>query len=52
MNNLTSFLALTGAIFGAITALLVLLSRLEPTWRTQKAWLSRDHKKRPRADRG
>jgi len=52
MNNLTSFLALTGAIFGAITALLVLLSRLEPTWRTQKAWLSRNHKERHRADRG
>jgi hypothetical protein len=47
MNNLTSFLALTGAIFGAITALLVLLSRLEPTWRTQKAWHSPDHKMRP-----
>jgi len=37
MNNLTNFLALTGAIFGAITALLVLLSRLEPSRRTQKA---------------
>ena len=42
MNSLTSFLALTGAIFGAITALLVLLSRLEPSWRTQKARPSRD----------
>ena len=29
MNNLTSFLALTAAIFIAITALLVLLSHLE-----------------------
>jgi len=44
MNNLTSFLALTGAIFGAITALLILLSRLEPSWRTQKAQPSRDFK--------
>ena len=51
MNSLTSFLALTGAIFGAITALLVLMSRLEPTWRTQKAWLSRDHKNGPRSER-
>jgi len=37
MNNLTSFLALTAAIFGTITALLALLSSLEPTWRTQQA---------------
>jgi len=44
MNNLTSFLALTAAIFGAITALLVLLSRLEPTWRTQKAGVAPTHK--------
>ena len=44
MNSLTSFLALTAAIFGAITALLVLLSRLEPTWRTQKARVGPDHK--------
>ena len=50
MNNLPSFLALTGAIFGAIIALLVLLSRLEPTWRTQKARLSPNHNKGPRAD--
>jgi hypothetical protein len=50
MNNLTSFLALTGAIFTAITALLVLLSRLEPTWRTQKTWLAPDQKKGPRPE--
>jgi len=37
MNSLTSFLALTAAIFGGITALLALLSRLEPTWRAKKA---------------
>ena len=31
MNNLPSFLTFTASIFGAITALLVLLSHLEPT---------------------
>ena len=31
MNNLTSFLALTAAIFGAITALLVVLSHIADT---------------------
>lgn len=45
MNNLASFLALTGAIFGVITALLVLLSRLEPPWGTQKARPLRDSKR-------
>ena len=29
MNDMTSFLAVTAAIFAAITALLVLMSRLE-----------------------
>ena len=31
MNNLPSFLTFTASIFGAITALLILLSHLEPT---------------------
>jgi hypothetical protein len=47
MNNLSSFLAATAAIFGSIIALLMLLSRLEPTWRTHKAWVAPDDKKRP-----
>ena len=51
MNNLQSFLAFTAAIFGAITALLMLLSHLEPTSRTQKAWVFSADKKAPRGDR-
>ena len=51
MNNLPSFLAFTAAIFGAITALLMLLSQLEPTSRTQKAWAFPADKKAPRTDR-
>ena len=51
MNNLHSFLAFTAAIFGAITALLMLLSHLEPTSRTQKRWVFSADKKAPRGDR-
>ena len=47
MNSLSSFLAATAAIFGSIIALLMLLSRLEPTWRTHKSWVAPDDKKRP-----
>ena len=48
MNSLTSFLALTAAIFGGITALLALLSRLEPTWRAQKASVAPEHEEGPK----
>ena len=36
MNNLPSFVAFTAAIFGAIAALLMLLSHLEPTSRRHR----------------
>ena len=52
MNNLPSFLAFTAAIFGAVAALLMLLSHLEPTSRTQKASVFSADKEGPRADRG
>ena len=53
MNNLPSFVAFTAAIFGAIAALLMLLSHLEPTSRTtQKASVFSADKEGPRADRG